>query len=123
MTHIAILGTGPLPIEQDSYIYSSSNRTWHIAQSLLAAGHRVHVIAFRPTRTENGVRINDTEHRRFSDGEFSLDSVEEITHFRNDAFLKERISEFGAEVLIGVNAFPSARAAALDLTIPFWADM
>ncbi len=123
MTNIAILGTGPLPIEQDSYIYSSSNRTWHIAKSLLADGHRVHVIAFRPTRTENGVRVNDIEHRKFSEGEFSLDSVEEIMHFRDDAFLKSLIQDFGAEVLIGVNAFPSARAAAIDLPIPFWADM
>ena len=123
MTKIAILGTGPLPIEQDNYLYSSSTRTWLIAKALLEEGHRVHVIAFRPTRTREGVRINDTEHRQYSEGLFSLDSVEELTHFRNDEFLKDRVTEFGAEGLVGVNTFPSSRAASLDLPLPVWADM
>ncbi|MCG3196198.1 MAG: glycosyltransferase [Candidatus Omnitrophica bacterium] len=123
MRKIAILGTGPLPIERDSYIYSSSNRTWHVAKGLLDSGHRVHVIAFRPTRVERGQRKLDPEHRTFEDGAFTLDSVEEMIHFRNDAFLRARLEGFGPDLLIGVNAFPAARAAALVPSIPFWADM
>ncbi|MCB9769876.1 MAG: glycosyltransferase family 4 protein [Candidatus Omnitrophica bacterium] len=123
MTKIAILGTGPLPIEQDNYIYSSSNRTWQIAKALLEEGHRVHVISFRPTRTKDGVRINDTELRQYSEGEFTLDSVEELTHFRNDGFLRDRIEASGSEAVVGVNVFPASRSAALEPAIPFWADM
>lgn len=120
---IAILGTGPLPIEGDSYIYSSSNRTWQIAKGLMESGHRVHVIAFRPTRTRNGERIVDEEHRRFTSGNLTHDSVEELRHFRDDSFLRERLADFGPDAVVGVNAFPAGRVGSLDLGIPFWADM
>lgn len=123
MKKILILGTGPLPIEQDSYMYSSSNRTWQIAKALLDRDFRVHVVSFRPTRTKDGIRINDPEHRRFEEGTLTLDSVEELTHFRDDGFLRSQAEEFGPEAIVGVNAFPAARAAALDLPVPFWADM
>jgi glycosyltransferase involved in cell wall biosynthesis len=123
MTTIAILGTGPLPIEKDNYIYSSSNRTWQIAKGLLDRGHRVHLIAFRPTRVRDGERVVDPEHRKYQEGLFSLDSVEEVLHFRNDAFLSARLAEVKPDALIGVNAFPAARVAALKPSVPFWADM
>ncbi len=123
MRTVTLLGTGPLPIEQDSYIYSSSNRTWQLAKALLDAGHRVHVIAFRLTRTRDGQRIVDTEHRTFAEGAFSLDSVEEVTHFRNDDFLRDRIRAVGTDLLVGVNSFPAGRACELGLDLPLWADM
>ncbi len=123
MRTVTLLGTGPLPIERDSYIYSSSNRTWQIARALLDAGHRVHVIAFRLTRVRDGQRIVDTERRAFTEGAFSLDSVEEVTHFRNDEFLRERIREVGTNLLVGVNSFPAGRACELGLDLPLWADM
>lgn len=123
MRTVTILGTGPLPIEQDNYIYSSSNRTWQLARALLDAGHRVHVIAFRLTRTREGQRILDTELRPFVQGDFSLDSVEEVTHFRNDDFLRERIRAVGTDLLVGVNSFPAGRACELGLDLPLWADM
>jgi len=123
MKTIAILGTGPLPIENDSYSYGSSNRTWHFAKGLLDRGHRVHVIAFRLMRVENGKEISDPEHRKYQDGAFTLDSVDTVKHFYNDAFLEGRIREVGAEILIGVNTFPSARGGRLDLDLPLWADL
>lgn len=123
MRTVTLLGTGPLPIEQDSYIYSSSNRTWQIARALLDAGHRVHVIAFRLTRTRDGQRIVDNEHRTFAQGTFSLDSVEEVTHFRNNDFLRERIRTVGTDLLVGVNSFPAGRVCELGLDLPLWADM
>ncbi len=123
MRTVTILGTGPLPVEHDNYIYSSSNRTWQITRALLDAGHRVHVIAFRPTRTRDGERLLDTEHRVYTEGVFSLDSVEEVTHFRNDDFLRDRIRAVGTNLLVGVNSFPAGRACELGLDLPLWADM
>lgn len=123
MKTIALLGTGPLPIENESYSYGSSNRTWHFAKGLLDRGHRVHAIAFRLMRVENGKEISDPEHRRFKDGDFTLDSVDTVRHFYDDSFLRERIRESGAEILVGVNTFPSARVGSLDLDLPFWADL
>jgi glycosyltransferase involved in cell wall biosynthesis len=123
MTTVAILGTGPLPIERDSYSYGSSNRTWHIAKGLLDRGHRVHVIAFRPMRTENGKLIPDEEHRRFQEGEFSLDSVDTVKHFYDDRFLLERVESIGAEAIVGVNLFPASRACHLHTSLPIWADL
>lgn len=123
MARITLLGTGPLPIEESSYIYSSSNRTWQLARGLLDHGHHVHVIAFRPTRMFEGRRIIDPDHRTYKEGTFTLDSVEEVFHFRNRDFLREHIQAVGTELLVGVNAFPSACAAGLELDLPFWADL
>lgn len=123
MAKVTLLGTGPLPIEESSYIYSSSNRTWQLARGLLDHGHRVHVIAFRPTRTREGQRIVDPDHRTYQEGSFTLDSVEEVLHFRNRDFMRERISSAGTELLVGVNSFPAAIAAGLELDLPFWADL
>jgi glycosyltransferase involved in cell wall biosynthesis len=123
MKTIAILGTGPLPIERESYSYGSSNRTWHFAKGLLDRGYRVHVIAFRLMRVENGREISDPEHRKFEEGAFTLDSIDAVKHFYNDDFLKARIREAGAEILIGVNNCPAARLGSLELDLPLWADL
>jgi glycosyltransferase involved in cell wall biosynthesis len=124
MKKIVILGTGPLPIENESYSYGSSNRTWHFAKGLLDRGHRVRVVAFRPMRTgEDGKLIRDEDHRKFSDGAFSLDSVDGVRHFYNDSFLKERIREADPDLLIGANVLPACRCAYLDTGLPFWADL
>ena len=124
MKKIVILGTGPLPIENDRYSYGSSNRTWHFAKGLLDRGNSVHVIAFRPLRKgEDGEPIQDEEHRKYSDGAFSLDSVDGVRHFYNDGFLRERIGAMNPDLLVGVNAFPACRCAYLDTGLPFWADL
>jgi len=123
MAKVLILGTGPLPIERAAYSYGSSNRTWHFAKGLLDKGHRVHAIAFRPMRTQDGREVPDPEHREYRDGELTLDSVDGVRHFYNDDFMRSRIDGFAPEVVVGVNAFPACRAAYLDTGLPLWADL
>ena len=123
MKKIVLLGVGPLPIENPTYIYSSSNRTWHLAKGLLDEGHRVHVVAFRPARTMDGVRIPDPELRSYSEGAFSLDSVDEIAHFWNDSFLRDRVLARKPDAVVGVNTFPATRAAETVPELPLWADL
>jgi len=116
---VLILGNAPLPVENASRNYAPGIRTWHFANSAKNANCDVLVI---------GYRIPKSYQEKLPEIKFlQIDGIDYYTvegHvFENKDWLKEKISQFKPDCIVGVNTHPASIAAELNLDIPFWADL
>lgn len=116
---ILILGHSPLPYENVSKIHAPGGRTWHFTKTALDLNSNVLLIAARIPNIYDKNMDSITFERK---GNLDYYSVENII-FEDKKWLKEKISAFNPDCVVGVTAYPASVAADLDLDIPFWADI
>jgi len=116
---IVIIGNSPLPFENAIKNYAHGARTWHFAKSAKDANCDVMIIGYQ---IPNSYKENPPE--------IKFDQVNGIDYysvagqiFENKDWMKEKISQFNPDCIIGVNTFPTSIAAQLKLEIPFWGDL
>jgi len=116
---IVLLGHSPLPYENLSKNYAPGARTWHFAKAALEVGSEVLLIASRiPHVYDKNKKLIEFEKK----GNLNYYSVDDSV-FQDKNWLKEKISEFNADCIVGVTTYPASIVADLDLGIPFWADL
>jgi len=116
---ILIIGNSPLPHENVEKTFAPGIRTWNFATAVNTKNSFVKVIGCRipfvyPTSTnsETFEKIDDIEYLSVN-GKL----------FENLDWLKNEISKFKPDCIIGVNAYPCSIISNLDLEVPFWADL
>ncbi|MEL7061219.1 MAG: hypothetical protein AAGN46_14450, partial [Acidobacteriota bacterium] len=97
---------------------SGSLRTWHFVKPLLDAGHEVHLFGVRIP----GSYPDDTPPEVVTvDGRLHYRSVAHEL-FHDLGYLQDHLESVAPDALIGVNSYPSSRAAALNTDLPLWCD-
>ncbi|MFH1738378.1 MAG: glycosyltransferase [bacterium] len=119
MAHLLIFGIGPIPLEGTRLFHAGGNRAWHLTDALRQAGHRVTLLCMRVTSHGR----TDTEVHRTEHEGVTYVSVDELTHFSNDSFLREFVREVNPDALVGACAYPAARAAIAAGDRPLWGDL
>jgi len=116
---VFILGSSPLPIENAAKNFAPGARTWHFACSARDANCNVMVIGYRIPKSYQ----EDLPEIKFQ-------NIQDIDYysvggeiFENKEWLREKITKFNPDSIIGVTTYPASVAAALNLEIPFWADL
>lgn len=118
MKKIMIFGIGPLSIDEGEKFHGGGNRAWHLAKPLADRGFEVILVCMRIT---DKASANGGEERR-EIGNIIYYSVDELTQFADDGFLRAKIREHKPDALAGACAYPASRAAAVADDLPVWAD-
>jgi len=119
MPHFLVFGIGPIPLEGSRLFHAGGNRAWHLTDALRSAGHRVTLLCMRVTSHDNP----DREIHRLEQSDLTYVSVDEVTHFADDGFLREFVEQVKPDALVGACAYPAARAAAIAGDLPLWVDL
>ncbi len=120
MKPILVLGIGPLSIDDSQKFHSGGNRAWHLTKPLLDEGLDVVLICMRIT--DKKAQERPKEERR-QQGTLTYYSVDELTCFADDAYLRAKIEEHNPCAIVGACSYPAARAALVAGTLPVWADI
>lgn len=127
MSHILLIGVGPLPFYRTEHLYGFGIRTWQFAKPILAAGHKVTLVTceFGSTR-EHSVRINY---------QTSPEIYGDIRHIslpqplpKNINILLTRIEDIieskKPDAIVSAGSTISSNlAASLSTNLPIWLDM
>ncbi len=117
---ILVLGFAPLPFEKERRLSALSFRTWHVTQSLLAAGHDVTLIAVRTAGA-----YEDESSRppvlRFHGEHFAYYSVQGAQF--EGGLPQQTCDRFDPQAIVAVHAYPAWVASRLRSEAPLWADM
>ncbi|MEO1082626.1 MAG: glycosyltransferase [Acidobacteriota bacterium] len=119
MTRLLCIGHAPLPHEPSRLLCSGSLRTWHFVKPLLDAGHEVRLVAARVPGSGGDESTSILERR---DGRLHYFSAG-FEHFEDDHFLRGHLEEFDPDAVVGINNYPSSRAARLPTDVPLWCDL
>ena len=116
---VVILGSSPLPFENTPKTSASGIRTWYFAQAAKEENCQVLILGYRiPFSYEEDlpetkfIQKNGIDYYSIS-GEL----------FEDKNWMKEKISQFDPDCIVGVNTHPSSVAANFSIDIPFWADL
>ena len=120
MKPILVLGIGPLSIDDSQKFHSGGNRAWHLTKPLLDEGLDVVLICMRIT--DKKAQERPKEERR-QQGTLTYYSVDELTCFADDAYLRAKIEEHNPCAIVGACSYPAARAALVAGALPVWADI
>ncbi len=127
MSHLLLIGVGPLPFYKSDRLYGFGIRTWQFAKPLLAAGHKITLLTceFGVTR-ENSVKI---------DYQTSPSVFGDLNHIplpqplpRNTNIILTRIedlieSQQPDAILAAGSTIATNLAASLKTDLPMWLDM
>jgi GT2 family glycosyltransferase len=117
---VMVLGCAPLPFENQRMNYAPGGRTWQIAESLVADGHTVAVVAMRIPGAygETSEPFESFVH----DGAAITTIVDDL--FREPGIVDAAVEAFRPEVLIGASStVPALRAVEVADEIPVWVDL
>ena len=116
---VVILGHSPLPTENTKKNFAPGTRTWHFAYSAKDASCDVLVIGSRiPHSYESD--ISEIKFEKIQDIQY-YSVTEKI--FSDLEWMKNIITKFQPDCIVGVNTFPASVISDLNLEIPFWADL
>ncbi len=119
MPHFLVFGIGPIPLEGARLFHAGGNRAWHLTDALRHANHQVTLLCMRVTSHDNP----DREIHRLEQPGLTYVSVDEVTHFAKDEFLRDFVEQTNPDALVGACAYPAARAATAAGDRPFWVDL
>ncbi len=120
MSNIAVLGYAPLPLEPSQRSYSGNFRTWNTIQYLLEKGHRITAIGMR---LSGSFPKDYPSEKIYNRDNLQYYSVDELRHFHDLDYIRNRLKSANPDCIIGINSFPACQAARVELSIPFWADL
>ena len=120
MAKILVLGTGPLPLENPAILHGTCCRIWHFCRPLRDAGHELHLCCMRITDTSqpdpSPVVDKEIEGVRYL-------LVDEVTKFKDTEYIQSVHNKVKPDVILGINAYPSSRAALIKTNAPLWSDL
>ncbi len=120
MNRIMILGIGPLSIEESKKFHGGGNRAWHLTRPLLDQGFEVILLCMKITDKSS----KDTLEEEYSqNGLLTYYSVDELTRFADNDYLRKIIEQYQPDALVGACAYPACRACAVAGDLPVWADI
>ena len=119
MAKILLLGIGPLPLENPDTMYGACHRVWHFTRPLRDEGHQLLLLCMR--LTDNRLpKFPPVVEKHFNRIKYLL--VDEVSRFAQDKYVQQVHDEFAPDIIVGINAYPAARAAAIKTSAPLWAD-
>ncbi len=119
MTRILAVGAAPLPTESRGRLDASGLRTWHLVQPLLAAGHRVRLVAVRNEAAYDSGSPPVIEERQ---GALEYLAVRGALFHRPEQ-LQRYHDDFEPDLVVGINTYPASRAVVIETQAPIWADL
>lgn len=113
---VLVLGSAPLPFEDEPAECPACARTWHITQALLQDGHQVTLVGCSTGRPSRAPVL------RFTGTHFAYYRV--VRDFFEEGEALQRIcDQVRPEAIVGVHAHGAWAAARLDSEAPLWADL
>jgi len=113
---VLVLGSAPLPFEDEPAECSACARTWHITQALLQDGHQVTLAGCSTGRPSRAPVV------RFTGRHFTYYRVAR-DFFEQGETLQRICDQVRPEAIVGVHAHGAWAAARLDSEAPLWADL
>lgn len=118
MTRILMAGLCPLPFENTEKSFGPGIRTWQMARSLAAAGHKVRLLALRIPGTYRPEQLGESGHET-RDG-VAIERLGEARFF-DPATFAAALAE-GPDAAVGATLYGSYVLARHAPQCPFWAD-
>ncbi len=120
MKKIFVFGIGPLPIESSKRFHGGGNRAWHLTKPLLDRGFEVTLLCMRITGSTHPDRPDEA---CFKEGALTCYTVDELSHFADDDYVRGLIERHRPDALIGACGYPASRAVSVTGDLPVWADV
>lgn len=116
---VLVVGWSPLPFQNERMNYAPGVRSWQLARPLAVDGHAVCLVCGRiPGAYDSKAPAVEAFER---DGVLCYTLDESM--FGDDSVLAGLVAEFRPEVVVGVSALPSRRAARIAAELPLWVDL
>ncbi len=118
---VLVVGFSPLPFEKERRIGALCFRTWHVAQAMLAAGHKVTLVG---VRTSGAYERESTRPPalRFRGSNFTYYSLEHAV-FQDGRMLQRICERVDPEAIVTVHSYPAWVVSRLQSEAPMWADL
>ena len=113
---LLVLGSAPLPFEDEAAECAACARTWHLTQALLQDGHQVTLVGCSTTRASRAPVV------RFTGRHFTYYRVAR-EFFEQGETLQRICDQARPEMVVGVHAHGAWAAARLHSQAPLWADL
>jgi glycosyltransferase involved in cell wall biosynthesis len=118
MSRIMILGTCPLPFENEKKLYGPGIRTWQFAKPLIDDGHAVCLVCVRIPSAYTKTMPPLLKIER----EFTYYHME-APIFEDTSLIQKIHDEFQPDCVVGATVYPSSRASLLETDKPLWGDL
>lgn len=120
MSKVFVIGSSPLPIENELMVTGPSLRTWQFVEPLLQDGHKVCLVTVKTDRAYFHKKENekpDVSIKNFSYYAFDMKKFVDITT------LQRIYNKFAPDCVISISASVASEAAVrLNISCPLWID-